>query len=426
MKDGNKNRLRERDIHRMIDAYDTQAAIPGYSRLVSAEEIARNDFNLNIPRYIDGSDPEDLQDIEAHLKGGVPDRDLDALAAFWGVMPTLRATLFGPNARAGYADPLVAPDTVRTTIREHPEFAAFRDTIHGVLDGWRTANIDALRGIAPGDAPKVLIHGLGEDMLARFASAPLVDRYEAYQRLMSYWADTMQDDVFIISGGGWDAAKDLREARKETDGNKVKWLEEADLTVDRVRLVADVIPPALIIARFFAAEQAALEAAQAKADDLTREIEEMVEEHGAEGGTLADALTDTGKITAASVKARIKTGEADTEEKPMLTRATKLLTAEAAAKKIVKELDAALTAAVLKKYPDLTGGEIRALVVEDKWLADIAVAVEAEVEARTEQLTGRVRVLTERYGQTLGDLEATLAGLEAKVTGHLERMGIGA
>ena len=136
IKDGNKNRLRERDIHKITDAYTRQAEIPGYSRLVPYAEITRNDFNLNIPRYIDGSDPEDLQDIEAHLKGGVPNRDIDLLAEFWEVMPGIRATLFGPNPRPGYSDPLVEPEEVRTTIRNHPEFGAFRDRVHAILDGW--------------------------------------------------------------------------------------------------------------------------------------------------------------------------------------------------------------------------------------------------------------------------------------------------
>jgi len=252
IKDGNKNRLRARDIHKITDAFTKALEIPGYSRLVPFAEIARNDFNLNIPRYIDGSDPEDLQDITAHLHGGVPERDIDALADFWDVMPTLRATLFGPNPRSGYADPLVAPEEVRTTIRNHPDFAAFRATIQTILDGWITANTPALTGIETGDRPNHLIHSIAEDILACFAAAPLIDKYEAYQRLMSYWVETMQDDVFIIAGAGWGAARELREARKETgtDG-KTKWLEDGDLTVNKVRLVADVIPPALITARFF-------------------------------------------------------------------------------------------------------------------------------------------------------------------------------
>jgi len=425
IKDGNKNRLRARDIHKITDAFTRAQEILGYSRIVPFDEIMRNDFNLNIPRYIDGSDPEDLQDITAHLHGGVPERDIDALADFWDVMPTLRATLFGPNPRAGYADPLVAPDQVRATIRNHPDFSAFRETVQTILDGWITANTPALTGIGAGDHPKDLIHTISEDMLTRFAPASLIDKYEAYQRLMSYWAATMQDDVFIISGGGWVAARELREARKETGADgKVKWLEDGDLTVNKVRLVADVIPPALIVARYFPELKEALDAATARAEELGREIEELAEEHGAEGGLLEGAMSDTGKLSAASVRAREKSGEADAEERRLLKQAAKLIAAEAAAKRDAKEAELRLIAALLKAYPELTADDIRTLVVQDKWLTDITAAIGAEVEARTEGLTARVRVLTERYGQTLPQIMEDLAGLEARVAGHLAAMGV--
>lgn len=424
IKDGNKNRLRERDIHKITDAYTRQAEIAGYSRLVPYAEITRNDFNLNIPRYIDGSDPEDLQDIEAHLKGGVPNRDIDLLAEFWDVMPGIRATLFGPNPRTGYSDPLVEPEEVRTTIRNHPEFGAFRDRVHAILDGWAGQNAPLMDGIKVGEKPKDLIHTIADDMLTRFADAPLIDRYEAYQRLMSYWAEVMQDDVFIIAHDGWEAAKELREARKETDAKgKVKWLEEADLTVNKVRLVADVISPRLIVARFFPELQQAVDDAQAGAEELGREIEELVEEHGTEGGLLADALTEAGKLTGASVKARQKSGEAEPEETKLLKQVAKLMTAEAAAKKAAKEAEEALTEATLKKYPELTEEEIRALVVDDKWLTDIAKLIEAEIEARTEQMTARVRVLTERYGHTLPEMAGTAEDASQRVSKHLKAMG---
>lgn len=424
IKDGNKNRLRERDIHKIIDAYARQAEIPGYSRLVPYAEITRNDFNLNIPRYIDGSDPEDLQDIEAHLKGGVPNRDIDGLSEFWKVMPGLRSTLFGPNPRPGYSDPLVEPEAVRSTIRNHPEFSAFQAHIHTILDGWTEANAPLMDKIQVDDKPKDLIHTIAEDMLSRFAEAPLIDPYEAYQRLMSYWADTMQDDVFIIAQDGWQAAKELREARKETDDKgKVKWLEAADLTVNKVRLVADIIPPRLIVARFFPDLQQAVDDAQAKAEDLGREIEELVEEHGTEGGLLADALTEAGKLTTVSVKARMKDHTVEAEELKLLKKVAKLMTAETAAKKAYKEAEETLTEATLKKYPALTQKEIRTLVVDDKWLTDIAELIDAEIEARTEQLTARVRVLTERYGNTLPEISNQITKLEDKVASHLIAMG---
>jgi len=424
IKDGNKNRLRARDIHKITDAYTREAEAGGYARLVPYAEIAGNDFNLNIPRYIDGSEPEDIQDIEAHLKGGVPNRDIDDLATFWDVMPGIRAMLFGPNPRAGYYDPLVEPGAVRASIREHPEFIAFRERVHAILDGWAGANGPLMDGIEVGDVPNALIHAIAEDMLARFANAPLIDRYQAYQRIMSYWAETMQDDVFIIAHDGWGAAKELREARKETDDKKkVKWLEEADLTVDRVRLVADVIPPRLIVAHFFPEMRQALDEVQGEAEELGREIEELVEEHGAEGGLLADALTDADKLTAASATARQKSGEAGPDEAALLKRAIRLMTAEGAAKKAAKAAEAALTEATLRKYPDLTEQEIRSLVVDDKWLTDIADLIDAEIEAWTEQLTARVRVLTERYGETMGEIADNLGELESRVAGHLRAMG---
>lgn len=429
IKDGNKNRLRERDIHKIVDVFTRQEDIPGYARLVKFDEIKRNDFNLNIPRYIDGSEPEDLQDIEAHLKGGVPNRDIDALSAFWDVMPTLRRTLFGPNPRAGYSDPLIEPEEVRSTIRQHPEFEAFRTEIHNILAGWANAHTDAMHGIQQGDHPKDLIQSIAEDILISFEAAPLVDKYEAYQRLMSYWAETMQDDVFIVAGGGWAAAKDLREARSEKGkDNKIKWLEEGDLTVKKgkqtVRLVADVIPPALVVARFFPEMQRTLDLRRANAEDLTVQLDEMVEEFAGEGGALEPALSSSGKLTAASIKDRRRYGIPDENENALLTRANELLAEEKVAKQAVKVAEDALTEATLKKYPELTEEESRTLVVDDKWLAKITKVIEEEVEVQTEQLTSRVRVLTERYGQTLPEISVQIKSLEAKVSSHLQNMGL--
>ena len=243
---------------------------------------------------------------------------------------------------------------------------------------------------------------------------------------MSYWFDTMQDDVFIISHDGWTAARELREARKETKDGKVKWLEEADLTVDKVRLVADVIPPRLIVARFFPEMKAGLDEAQAHLEELGREIEEMVEEHGGEGGLLLEALTEAGKLTAASVQARLKMGQADAEEVHVLERMTRLLAAETAAKKVVKETEEALTEETLRKYPVLTEEEIRTLVVDDKWLSDIADLIEAEIEVRTENLTTRVCVLAERYGRTLNEIVEKSNELQALIEEHLSTMGFAA
>ena len=124
MKDGPKNRLRSMDLHKIVDVFNKRLEAPKYSRMVPFEEIEKNEFNLNLPRYIDSQTPEDLQDIEGHLRGGIPVADIDQLQRYWDVCPQLRHTLFTDN-RAGYVDLAVAKSSIKSTIYESPEFTAF-------------------------------------------------------------------------------------------------------------------------------------------------------------------------------------------------------------------------------------------------------------------------------------------------------------
>ena len=157
MKDGNKNRLRSQDIHKIVDVFRHGTEEPRYSRMVGFAEIEKNDFNLNIPRYIDSSEPEDLQDLGAHLNGGIPERDIDALSKYWEEFPTLRRILFAEGDRPEYGQARVPAQEVRATVLQHPEFTAFRDRVHSVFDGWREAHDADLRGLDRGSEPKSLI-----------------------------------------------------------------------------------------------------------------------------------------------------------------------------------------------------------------------------------------------------------------------------
>ena len=207
-KDGAKNRLRERDIHRIVDVFNEQRETPGYARMVPMAEIASeaNDYNLNIPRYIDSSEGEDLHDLAAHLHGGIPNRDIIALGAYWEVIPGLRELIFSPNGRDGYSDARVDADEVRGVVLEHGEFKAYGDRVRRVFDGWRREHAPRLRKLAVADSPKELIRDLSEDLLHRFAGLPLLDRYDVYQCLMDYWDEVMQDDVYLVVTEGWTEA----------------------------------------------------------------------------------------------------------------------------------------------------------------------------------------------------------------------------
>ncbi len=427
MKDGNKNRLRSQDIHKVIDTFTKQIEIDRYSRMVPMSEIAdpKNDHNLNIPRYIDSSEPEDLQDLSAHLHGGIPDRDVDALQSYWDAFPQLRSQIFTPN-RAGYSDLAIDVSAVQQAIFDAPGFLKLRDEATGIVADWLTTYRDTLAGITPNTTPNELIATISDDLLARFKPMPLLNEYDVYEQLMTYWHATMHDDVYLIMADGWqDAAK----PRKTIEDKERKLTETPDLVVgsgsSATKYKMDLIPPTLIVARYFADEQAKVDDLTAAAEEATRAVEEHIEEHAVEDGLLADAMDDN-KITKALVAARlkaIKTG-GDPDEIKALKHATKLYNAEATAKKTVKDAQDELDLATLKKYSDLTEDEIKTLVLDDKWQATVVRRVAGEVEALTLDLVARIQQLGERYAATVADLDAELETLEARVASHLAAMGV--
>ena len=431
LKDGNKNRLRAQDIHKIVSVFNAQTEIPRYSRMVPRSEIAdpANDYNLNIPRYIDASEPEDLHDLDAHLNGGIPDTDIDALDDYWQVFPTLRHELFTANGRPGYSDLLVGTQQVKSTILYHREFTAYQQRVTSIFDTWRETYAPRLGEIDANTLPRTIIDALSENLLARFDNLPLLDPYDVYQQLMDYWDEVMQDDVYLITTEGWaDAAKprDLIQAKN------VK--ETPDLTINKKKYKMDLIPPALIVARYFATEQANIDALQTAQEAAAQALEEFIEEHTVEDGLLADATNDSGNITKTSVKARLdgltpdlmtphETADND-EEREALEQCLSLLEAKANADKAVKEAQLALDGQVLAHYATLTETEIKQLVIDDKWFATIQVAIAGEVQRLTQALAERVKELEERYAQPLPDLEDEVEDFSLKVDEHLLKMGM--
>jgi len=401
IKDGNKNRLRAQDIHKIVDAFNRQLEIARYSRMVPLAEIEANDFNLNIPRYIDSTEPEDLQDIDAHLRGGIPNRDIDGLARYWEVFPGVRSALFEPADRPGYTRLKVAVGDIKAAIFGHAEFTAFNQSVTALFGKWKKANTSRLKGIAVGGRPKALVEALSEDLLETFKKARLLDAYDVYQHLMNYWAATMQDDIYMLVQEGWKA---VLEGKPNTD----------------------LIPEPLIVRRYFAAEQEAIDRLEVERDAITRQLEEMDEEHGGEDGLLAEAKTDKGTLTKASVKARLAEIEDDDDagdERKLLTEYLALIENESAANKQVKDAQKALEAKVAAKYGALTEDEIEVLVVDDKWLATLAADAQSELDRVSQALTGRIRQLAERYAMPLPKLTEEVECLAARVAQHLKNLG---
>ena len=428
VKDGNKNRLRAQDIHKIVDVFNGQTELSGYSRMVPKTEIANsaNDYNLNIPRYIDSSESEDVHDLDAHLNGGIPDRDIDALDAYWGVFPSLRETLFAPNGRAGYSETSVETSHISTTTLTHDEFVTFRQHSDDLFDGWSKAHKPLLNGIETGSVPKSVIEALSEDLLRRFDDLPLVEPYDVYQGLMSYWDDVMQDDVYLISADGWVSAAKPRGVIDDKD-RKIK--EVPDLTIKSNKYKMDLIPPGLIVGRYFTAEIAAIVKLTAKREMAISQLEEFMAEHSGGDGLLEDLPNDQGKITKKSLNARIQDltageYEENREETKVLKRCLTLVDAESKAVKAVKEAQASLDQKVLVRYGTLTIAEIKTLVVEDKWLTGIRGQVQNAVASLTYRLVERTKELEERYVQTLPQLVGNVNDLSKRVEEHLKRLGV--
>ncbi|CAL9311883.1 type I restriction-modification system subunit M [Streptomyces sp. SudanB91_2054] len=428
MKDGNKNRLRSQDIHKIVDIFNKQTEVERYSRMVPLHEIAdpKNDYNLNIPRYIDSSEPEDIQDLHAHIHGGIPDRDLDALNGYWEAFPSLRATLFKPN-RPGYSDLRVGVTDVQQTILDSDEFQKFATDVCGQVDDWFTAHRPILQALNPDTVPKDLIAQISDDLLARFKTTPLLDEYDAYEQLMTYWHGVMHDDVFLVMNEGWlDAAK----PRKTIEDKERKLSETPDLVIGSGRKATkykmDLIPPALVVARYFADEQSKVDTLHTAAEEASRAVEEYIEEHAVEDGLLAEAMDDD-KISKPLAATRLKVARhegAEAEEIKALQHLIKLYNEEAVAKKAAKEAQAALDLATLKKYGNLAESEVKQLVLDDKWHATVNSRVVSEAEVLTLRLVTRIQQLGERYAETVGEIESRIMELDRQVGAHLKAMGV--
>lgn len=417
VKDGNKNRLQEQDIRKIIDVWDEQLEIPKYSRFVPNDEIKKNEYNLNIPRYIETQEPEDIQDIEAHLKGGIPNVDIDALDKYWQVCTSLKKILF-KSLRSGYSALAVSPDEVRKTIFSHSEFTSFREKIIEIFTSWRKATVLKLKEIDTRDHPKAIIQKIGDDILKAFQDAQLLDKYDIYQCLMSYWEEVMQDDAHIITADGWQAGNEIIRLQKESKGKK-KDIEGLN------GLEGRLIPVSLLIKIYFEKEQAHIDELNLKLEQISSQMDELKDEHSGDEGLLSEVINND-KIKKGDVQRRIKEIKSDADfadELKVLEKYVSFLEDESEVKKKIKEAEQSLEKKVIAKYPTLTLKDIKSIVVENKWMDELQARVIGEVDKLSQYLAGRIKELAERYSEPLPQIAHKVSDLTNKVEDCLVKMG---
>lgn len=443
IKDGNKNRLREQDIRKMTDVFSTELEVEKYSRMVSMTEIAdtKNDYNLNIPRYIDTQEAEDIQNIEAHLNGGIPRADIDALENYWTIFPQLKKDLF-QSVREGFYELTMSTAELKAAIYSHKEFVAFKEKVNQGFHSWLAVEMTKWQALEQGADTKAVIYDASQSILSVFKDNALINAYDLYQHLMTYWNETMQDDVYSIRMDGWKAGNEYQrlviKGKTDKKGNTKGDKEVPGLAGIEGRIIS----PELLIAVYFKEMQLAIQEQEAEIETAQGRKTEIEEEQSIEDGLFADLekinateinkllkqLQPAKKVKIAAQKNYAMVAEPTTPYETqnsfeILEEYLELDIRIKSANAQIKILNTELEQAVLAKYPNLSETEIKTLVLEHKWQAYLENALQQEQERISQNLTQRIKELAERYATTLSSLDAATNDAASKVKSHLEKMG---
>ena len=433
IKDGDKNRLREQDIYKIVTTFNSMIEVSGFSRFVPFDEIInKNSYNLNIPRYIGSTEKEDLQSIEAHLYGGIPQDDIDNIPHFWNVFPNLKNQIFGEYSK-GFYKLLIQKDDVHKTISENIEFLEYNKKVNNTYNEWKKIANPVLTNLNSTDSNKEIILNLSEEILEKFSKLELLDKYDVYQVLLAYWNETMNDDVLLIIQDelGYNLAKitdDIKEEPKESkkakkDSSKEKKPKEPKIIGWEGRL----IPKQIVLDAFFALEQKEIEKAEEKLSQTESEFEEFIENNSDENGYFTDYMGDDVKIDSKKITSRVKLlakeKKTQNEEYKILNNYVDYESSIKSQKKHITELKKVLDDNCRNRYETFTDEEIKDLLVNRKWYKAIDDGIQNLYVTVANHLTKRIVELYERYENTLSELNTKLAEEEKVVFGHLTQMG---
>ena len=411
-KDGAKNRLREQDIKLIVDTWEAHEPVPHYAKFVPFSDIAANDYNLNIPRYVVPEDKEIRQDIYAHLHGGLPSHDVEEVfAQLWEACPSLKDRLFRKEAN-GYYSLVPAADTISEAVNADASYQMQNTLYAKVVEDWcQEVSQDMLASVKEECEPKALIERWSNRLLERAqADLKLVDPYNVYEILMNYWAEAMQDDCYLVSRDGWKVS--LRETKKKSTFEDLE---------------CDLLPISVVVNKFFAGDYADILSKRSNVEQFAGEIESLPEENpDAFDEGLFEMLE---KVNEANVKKAVAakkkgTVEADVKTVKVWNQYLELCGKKKEASKALATQVEALTDKVRKRYDALSANAIRDLVIIDKWLQELKGRSVAENKRVCESISSQVSVLNERYAKPLPKINEDIAGLSAQVDGFLKAMGI--
>lgn len=411
-KDGSKNRLREQDIKQIVDTWEAHEPVPHYAKFVPFADIAANNYNLNIPRYVVPEDKEIRQDIYAHLYGGLPAHDVEVVfAQLWDACPSLKDRLFRKEAN-GYYSLVPAAESISEAVNADASYQKQNALYAKVVEDWcKKVAGDMLASVKEECEPKSLIERWSGMLLeSAKTDLKLVDPYNVYEILMNYWAEAMQDDCYMVSRNGWKVA--LRDTKKKSTFEDLE---------------CDLLPVSVVVNKFFAADYASILSKRSEVERLSGEIEALPEENpDAFDEGLYEMLE---KVNEANVKKAVAaqkkhTVEADAPTVKVWNKYLELCGKKKEVSKALSALVDAMTEKVREKYDAFKADEIRDVVINDKWLQELKGRSEAENKRVCESISSQVLVLNERYAKPLPKINEELAKLSDEVMGYLKAMGI--
>lgn len=419
-KDGNKNRLRDQDVQKMIDTFNALKEIPYYSKMVSLEEISANDYNLNIPRYI-AAKQESEKDlfalINSHKASYLPKNEIKAYAPYFKVFKELKNTLFKKSDKEGYYALKTECENIKELITQRLEYQTFHASVLSAFD--RLELFTTFNDLEPGFNPKTLIESVCSKVLKEFEKVGILDKYGVYQLFKDYYNEVLQDDWFLISFNGFISAKELRKLNPLKDKNKkANYLEEPDFIIQKTYYKSDLIPKNLIKQRFFEKEAKELEELENALNEKEALLDEFIEEHSSEEGLFYGL-----KINESVLKKELKNAT-DPEDKQILKTALELLEAKNKALKMKNKAYEELELKAFHQYKNLKLGEIKDLIIKDKWLNSLKNALENKIQKRINAFVSALNEIISSYSNSLLELDKEVKESESKVLEHLKDLGL--
>lgn len=408
VKEGKNNKLRESDIKKIVDTFKNRLSIDKYSKVVSRDEIRQNEYNLNIPRYVDSSEKAEGWDIYALMFGGIPENELSDYNEYWNAFPTLRDDLYSKTGSSYYG---LNTDDVKATIKNNKDVRAFIEEYKNAFNGFNEALEDILiKNIESINISMAEIL-IGDEIFRRIKDKPLVNAYEAYQLFSDEW-NTVSVDLEIIQTEGFEATKkvDPNLVSKKKDGKDVEVQDG---------WAGHVIPFSLVQDKILYAEKKALSDKENRLLDIKSLYEELLEEFNEDEKEMDFITEDRDAFVNSEVIKASKNKELEEETLAKLKKVVDIIDEEKKLKKDIKKLSAELENETKKKIEELTDSEVIELL-QYKWIEPIVKGLEVIPTRIIEGLSSKMDALVKKYELTFSDVEKEIAETEKALRDMLD------